>query len=119
MTTRELESTKRNFWFAVDAFSLIPEWIQIQILHFCKVEAALVAAESARPAAEPNFPSLKASESVFRGEVCQRVPRVKQLGFEAARMHQDCSCKMEDVLFDRDGLQMRLDSTTSQLLGSI
>lgn len=30
-------------------------------------------------------------------------------------MAQECDCMMLDVLFERDGLQVRLDSTASQL----
>lgn len=63
---------------------------------------------------ESNFQSLTALEWALRGEVVQLARCVGELRGEVARMCQEGDCKMEDVLFERDSLQVRLDATASQ-----
>lgn len=41
-----------------------------------------------------------------------------EIGDEDARLHQEFHCMVEDVLLERVGLQVRLDSTFSQFLGA-
>lgn len=80
------------------------------------MEAAPVASEAALAAAESSVRSPIESEAVFQGEVGQLARHVRELGDEADRMGQICDRKVEDLHFERDGLQLPLNSTASQLL---
>lgn len=44
---------------------------------------------------------------------------MRELGDEVAGELQKCYRKVEDVLFDRNGLQVHPDSTASELLGFV
>lgn len=50
----------------------------------------------------------------MQGDVAQLARRVGDFGDDVARMSQDCCRKVEVVLFERDGLQVLLDSTASE-----
>lgn len=83
-----------------------------------EVEAAHVSPKPAGEATESNVQSVTASEAILQCEVCQVARREGKFRDEDARMLQGCNHKVEDVLFERDGLQVCLNSTTSQLLGA-
>lgn len=74
-----------------------------------QVEAVRVPAEAAQAGAESNFQALIASESALQGDVCQLARCVRELADKVARMGQECDRNVEDVLFQRDELQIRLD----------
>lgn len=114
----ELESTKRGISFAKYAATLTREKVQNQVLRLREKEAACVAAEAAWEAAESSVRSLTPLELSLQVEVGQLARRVREHGALVARMHQEYVCMKEDVLFERDGLQARFNSTASQFLGS-
>lgn len=64
---------------------------------------ARVAPKAVRAAAESNVQSIPASGSVLQGEVGQLTVRAGELAGKVARLLQEGSCKVEDVLFERVG----------------
>lgn len=48
-------------------------------------------------------------------EVGQFFRLVRELEDEVTRLRKECDCKVEDVNFERDGIQVRLHSMVSQL----
>lgn len=71
----------------------------------------------ARAAAASKAQSLTASKSALKGRVGQLTGCVRKAGEQVPTMRQKCDHKVDDVLFERDGFQVRLDSTASQLWG--
>lgn len=76
-----------------------------------------IAAEAVRIAANSNNQSLAALELALNGGVGRIAGRRHELGDRVARMREECNCKVEEVLLERDGLQVLLDLTALQLSG--
>lgn len=108
MATEELESTERLPHLGEHGVSLMLELVQIRGTQLHEVEVACVAAEAARPAAEFNSQSHTASEPILRGNVGLVIRSVSDLGEPVAILRQECNLKVEDVISERDGRQMRL-----------
>lgn len=66
----------------------------------------------------PTFSPLQLQVRQLQGEIGQQTQRVGEVRVERDRMRQEIDLKMENVLFERDGLEERLDSTASQLFGA-
>lgn len=76
-----------------------------------EVETARVAVEVAEAAVESHIQLLTGSELALQGEFTQLAGRVEDLGAEICETCQECECKVEDMLFERNGGQGRLDLT--------
>lgn len=55
-------------------------------------------------------------ERLLQGEVSQLSQRVREIGDEVATLRQVCDSKVEQVLFEREGLHVCLHLTTPQHL---
>lgn len=111
----ELESAKRHLRNAEDSVSLMPENVQSPVPHLREVAAVHEAFEAAWAAEEPKFLSQSRSESGLPGDITNVPQCVGQLGDNLARLCQKCDGKVEHLLVERDGLQVRLGSTASEL----
>lgn len=114
---RVLELTEHRLRFAEDVASPMQEQVDRQRPQLCEIEVAGIAGIVARAAATSNVLYLASSEPASQVEVMQLARPVEELGWEIAGMRQDCDLKGKNLLLERDGLEMRLDATASQLLG--
>lgn len=77
-----------------------------------------VAAKVARVAADSSVHSLSALESTFRDKVQHLARCVGKLACERPRICPEGDCKVNDVHSERDGLQVHLNSTASEVSGA-
>lgn len=73
------------------------------------MEVVRVAAEAKQAAAESRVKSFTTLELAMQGEVGQILRIVEHLACEVAARRQECARKVEDVLFEHDGLRAGID----------
>lgn len=95
----------------------MPEEVQSKGAQICEEEACNISAEASLAASELKYQSFTATESALQCEVVLLTRRAEELGGKFAKLCQECGRKVEFVLLERDGLQIRLDVITSELSG--
>lgn len=92
--------------------------VQSQRPQLCEVSAALIAEEGPRATAEFNIHIVTTSDLTLQGEVEQLARRGEDIRREADRRCHHYDCRVKDVLFQRDGVQVRIDAMVSQPSGA-
>lgn len=118
LRTVGLETTERRLQYDEEAASLMSKQVQSQGPHLPEEEAASVAPETARAAVQSTFSALL-RQTWLCGENAIGPPScVRAAGDKVAKIRQECDCKVNEVLSQRDGLHVGLDFTDLQLLGA-
>lgn len=75
------------------------------------MEGRSVGAKAEQVSAKSNVQSLSASESALQDQVRELTRRLGEIEDKVARMRQECNRKGKGLLFERNGLEVRRNST--------